>query len=113
MLTLMKSYLAERSQSVGVDEKYSEAFTVISGSPQGSCLGGQILNSYSSNVLTLVKLFRNCELVTYSKDQTAVKKIGTVEKEERIPDLPNENRNILLHPSATQVEPNPLDVFIS
>ena len=56
MLSLLKDYLKDRSQSTVINTVVSERKTVNVGIPQGSCLGPLVLLVYINDIFSFTKI---------------------------------------------------------
>ena len=68
MLSVQTQFLSNRSQYVVVDSSRSKLVNVVSGVPQGSVLGLQLLLLYTAEIFSIVEN----ELYDYADDSTLV-----------------------------------------
>ena len=66
-LKLLKSYLAERSQYVQIDDEMYSLQTIKSGIPQGSIVGPFV---FRININDIVKCTDKCNCILYTDDRT-------------------------------------------
>lgn len=64
-LSLVSSYLHERSQTISINNAYSSSLNIFSGVPQGSILGPLFFIIYTSDILTSV---RNGQVQAFADD---------------------------------------------
>lgn len=64
-ITLIKSYLVERSQIVVIDNNYSTTVKLVCGVPQGSVLGPLLFSIYTSGI---VQKIHYCQCHLYADD---------------------------------------------